>query len=216
MICVKLFCAPANLEEQKAALVDKISNVGRERIAKRSRRSESVSVGWMHDSVEKKYVRVTEAKGGGGRQCIFLNETSGEEILSKAKETFFSNKRTLHGTEDNLAFSLGNFKGEVIDDILLTLQNYITSNKLSKTRLYLMSKNKLEQIHQKGRSQLIKDVMTSESDFGEDFDDIFPPIFPSDFSSNLESTSNNFLLPVSVNESNDQYSLALSATVCPH
>ena len=79
-----------------------------------------------------------------------------------------------------------------------------------------MSKNKLEQTHEKGRSQLIKDVMTSESDFGEDFDDIFPPIFPSDFSSNLESTSNNFLLPVSVNESNDQYSLALSATVCPH
>ena len=68
MICVKLFCAPANLEERKAALVDKISNVGSERIAKRSRRSESVSVGWIHDSVEKKYVRVTEAKGGGGRQ----------------------------------------------------------------------------------------------------------------------------------------------------
>ena len=48
------FCAPANLEKQKAALVDKISNVGRERIAKRSRHSKSVSVRWMHyDSVKK-------------------------------------------------------------------------------------------------------------------------------------------------------------------
>ena len=93
MICVKSFCAPANLEEQKAALVDKISNVGRERIGKRSRRSKSVSVGWMHnDSVKKKYVLVTEAKGGGVGKCIFLNETSEEEIFSKAKEIFFAIK----------------------------------------------------------------------------------------------------------------------------
>ena len=150
MICVKSFCVPANLKKQKAALVDKISNVGRERTAKRSRRSKSVSVGWMHyDSVKKKYVHVTEAKGGGVRQCIFQNETSGEEILSKANEIFFGNKRTLHGTGDDLTFSLGNFKGEVIDDTLFTLWNYITSNKLSKTRLYLMFENKLEQTHKK-------------------------------------------------------------------
>ena len=104
----------------------------------------------MHyDSVKKKYVHVTEAKGGGVRQCIFQNETSGEEILWKAKEIFFGNKRTLHRTEDDLTFSLGNFKGEVIDDTLFSLENYITSNKLSKTRLYLMSENKLEQTHNK-------------------------------------------------------------------
>ena len=89
MICFKSFCAPANLEDQKAAFVDKISNVGR--IAKRSRCSKSVSVGWMHyDSVKKKYLRVTNVQGAGVRQCIFLNETSGEEILSKAKEIFCS------------------------------------------------------------------------------------------------------------------------------
>ena len=74
---------------KKAALVDKISNVGRERIVKWIRHSKSVSVRWMHyDSVKKKYVRVTEAKGGEVQQCIFLNETSGEKILSKAKEIF--------------------------------------------------------------------------------------------------------------------------------
>ena len=89
MICVKSFCVPANLEKQKAPLVDKIFNVGRERIAKRSRRSKSVFVGWMHyDSVKKNYVLVTEVKGGGVRQCIFQNETSEEEILLKAKEIF--------------------------------------------------------------------------------------------------------------------------------
>ena len=81
---------------------------------------------------------------------------------------------------------------------------------------YLMSKNKLEPTHKKSRSQLIKDMMTTESNFDEDFDDIFPPVFPLDFSSNMESTSNNLLLPVSVNESNDQYSLSLSPTVRPH
>ena len=138
MICVKSFCAPANLEEQKAAFVDKISNVGRERIGKRSRSSKSVSVGWMHnDSVKKKYVLVTEAKGGGVGKGIYLNETSEEEIFSKAKEIFFCNKRTSHGTEGNLAFSLGNLKREVIYDALFTLQNFVTSNKLSETRLYL-------------------------------------------------------------------------------
>ena len=131
--------------------------------------------------------------------------------MLKAKDIFFGNKRT-YGTEDDLTFSLGNFKGEVIDDTLFTLQNYITSNKLSRTRLYLMSDNKLEQIHQKNRSQM----MTTESDFDEDFDDIFPPIIPSDFSSSMASTSSNLLLPISVNESNDQYLLSLSPTIRPH
>ena len=56
---------------------------------------------------------------------------------------------------------------------------------------------------------MLKDMMSTESDFDEDFDDIFPLIFPSDFSSNVESTSSNLLLPISVNESNDQYSLSL-------
>ena len=217
MIFVKSFCAPANLEEQKAGLVDKIFNVGRERIAKRSGRSESVSVGWMHyDSVKKKYVHVTEAKGGGVRQYIFQNETSRKKILSKAKEIIFGNETTLHVTEDDLAFLLDNFKREVIDDALFTLQNYMTSNKLPKTRFYLMPKTKLEQTYKKIRLQLIKDMMTTESNFDEDFDDIFPPIFHSDFSSNMESTANNLLLRVYVNESNDQYSLSLSPTVRPH
>ena len=90
MICVKSFCAPANLEKQKAGLVDKISSVRREGIAKRSRRSKSVSTGWMHyGSVKKKYVHVTEAKGGGVRQCIFQNEAPEEEILFKAKDIFW-------------------------------------------------------------------------------------------------------------------------------
>ena len=99
----------------------------------------------------------------------------------------------MHGTEDDLTFTLGNFKGEVIDDTLFALQNYITSNKLSKTLLYLMPEKKLEQTHKKSRSQTIKDIMTTESDFDEDFVDIFTPIFPSDISSNMESTSSNLL-----------------------
>ena len=79
-----------------------------------------------------------------------------------------------------------------------------------------MSDNKFEQTHQKNRSQMIKDMMNTESDFDEDFDDIFPPIFPSNFSSSVESTSSNLLLPISVNESNDQYLLSLSPTIRPH
>ena len=89
IICVKTFCAPTKLEEQTVALIDKIFNVGRERIAKR-RRSKSVSFGWMHyDSAKKNYVLW---------QCIFLNETLGEEILSKTKEIFCIIKEHYMGT----------------------------------------------------------------------------------------------------------------------
>ena len=77
MICVKSFCAPANLEKQKAALVDKISSVRREGI-----------------------VHVTEAKGGGVQQCIFQNETPEEEILFKAKDIFLVIKG--HYTEQRM------------------------------------------------------------------------------------------------------------------
>ena len=53
MICIRLFCAPANLEKQKAALIDKIFNGRRETILKMSHCSKSVSVRWMHyDSIK--------------------------------------------------------------------------------------------------------------------------------------------------------------------
>ena len=57
--------------------------------------------------------------------------------------------------------------------------------------------------------------MTTELDFDDNFDDIFRPIFPSDFSSNMEGTSNNLLLTIPLNESNDQYSL-YSRVIRPH
>ena len=94
---------------------------------------------------------------------------SGEYILSKAKETFFNKKNTLHGNEEGLKFFLGNFQGKVIDTKEFILPDYITSNKLTKTPMLLLSKSK-------SKLELINDMIQDDVDFADDLDDIFPSV----------------------------------------
>ena len=82
-------------------------------------------------------------KGGGMRRFTFLSNASGEHTSLKAKETFFNKKKTLYGNEEDLKFFLDNFQGNVIDTKEFILQGYITCNKLTKTRLFLLSKPKI-------------------------------------------------------------------------
>lgn len=58
-------------------------------------------------------------------------------------------KRVCHGIASKMKLQFGNFKGEVVKDsdsqansdtAMFTLRNYIATNKLSRVRLYLMSK----------------------------------------------------------------------------
>ena len=143
IICIKSYCVPSNIEEQKDELLTVISNTGKERVNRKSGQFKAVSIGWMHfNCMNERYVRVNENKGEGVRRFTFSSNASGEHISSKAKQTFFNKKKTLYGHEEDLKFFLGNFQGKVIDTKEFILQDYITSNKLTKTRLFLLSKPK--------------------------------------------------------------------------
>ena len=192
IICIKSYCVPSNMEEQKDELLTVISNTGKERVNKKSRQSKAVSIGWMHfNCMKERYVRVNQNKGGGVRRFTFSSNASGEHILSKAKETFFNKKKTLYGNEEDLKFFLGNFQGKVIDTKEFILQDYITSNKLTKTRLFLLSKPK-------SKLELINDMIQDDVDFTDDLDDIFPSVsniaFSSATSASLETNSNTINL----------------------
>ena len=159
---------------------------------RKSRQSKAVSIGWMHfNYMKERYVCVNENKGGGVRPFTFSSNASGEHILSKAKETFFNKKTTLYGHKEDLKFFLGNFQGKVIDTKKFILQDYITSNKLTKTRLFLLSKPK-------SKLKFINDMIQDDVDFGDDLDDIFPSVsniaFSSATSASLETNSNTINL----------------------
>ena len=97
----------------------------------------------------------------------------------------------MYGNEEDLKFFLGNFQGKVIDTKEFILQDYITSNKLTKTRLFLLSKPK-------SKLELINDMIQDDADFTDDLDDIFPSVsniaFSSATSASLETNSNTINL----------------------
>ena len=71
------------------------------------------------------------------------------------------------------------------------LQDYITSNKLTKAHLFLLSKPK-------SKLELINDMIQDDVDFADDLDDIFPSVsniaFSSATSASLETNSNTINL----------------------
>ena len=126
--------------------------------------------------MKERYIHVIGNKGGGTLRFTFSSNASGERILSKATETFFNKKKTLYGHKENFKFFLGNFQGQVIYTKEFLLQDYITSNKLTKTLLFLLSKLKI-------KLELINDMIQDDVDFADDLDDIFPSVSNITFSS---------------------------------
>ena len=99
-----------------------------------------------------------------------------EMTLSTCKELFFPEGISKFGKLSNMDVKLGNFKREVIEDVYaFNLANYIKANKLTKIRLYIMTK-KLSP------SQLIKSMSSTVnvSDSDEDSDDSFLDFICSD------------------------------------
>ena len=92
----------------------------------------------------------------------------------------------MHGHEEELKFFLGYFPVKVIDTKEFILQDYITSNKLTKTCLFLLSKPK-------SKLEFINDMIQDDVDFADDLDDIFPSVsniaFSSATSALLETTA---------------------------
>ena len=81
------------------------------------------------------------------------------------KLTFFQNGSSSLGKLCDMRIRLGNFQQQVLDVERFTLSDYISQNKFTKARLYLLSK-------EKSRSQKIRDLCTEnllKEDDGDDF-----------------------------------------------
>lgn len=135
-------------------------------------KSRKIQLGWMHYSGEKgKYVPVRLQSGGGTRDISMNVNATADDIIKEAIKLFYPNGMSMcHGMASRMKLELGNFKGELVHDDhsqvhhetqIFTLQNYIATNKLSRVRLYLMSKerNEEEQVLE------IHDNSSSDEDF---------------------------------------------------
>ena len=129
-----------------------------------------------YDKKKNDFLAVCESTGGGTRTVAFPNTANGNDILSTCKELFFPEGISKFGKLSNMDVTLGNFKREVIEDVYaFNIANYIKANKLTKTRLYIMTK-KLSP------SQLIKSMRSTVnvSNSDEDSDDSFLDFIHSD------------------------------------
>ena len=109
-------------------------------------KKKSVLLGWMnYDNLKNKYIGVRASRGGGIRTVHFRNEIDASVILDEAKTLFFPCGKSNFGNIDKFIVNLGNYKGELITGNELenfTLSEYIRTNKLSKTRLYMLTRKK--------------------------------------------------------------------------
>ena len=91
--------------------------------------SRKVYAGWQHyDPRQKRYISVRLVNGAGMRNIdipVDATKADGTSIFGKTYE---------------MQFSLGNFKCEEVSEDDFTLSGYIQRNKLSKCRLYILSK----------------------------------------------------------------------------
>lgn len=101
-----------------------------------------VRLAWQHFNPEtKRYVMVRESTGGGHREMALSCDIGYSEMISTLIDLFFPNGESSRGQATEMEFHLGNFKCEAIDESF-TLNNYIGTNKLTRPRIYLMSKQR--------------------------------------------------------------------------
>lgn len=107
---------------------------------KKTQTSKKIKVGWQHcGENEKRYVSVRLVKGGGTREISVPIQSSCVEVLSIMKEVYFPDGMSTFGYADIMTFKFGNFKGEEVEE-QFTLAKYISKYKLTKVRLYLLTR----------------------------------------------------------------------------
>ena len=95
-----------------------------------------------YDNLKNKYIGLRALRGGGIRTVHFRNEMDASVILDEVKTLFFPCGKSNFGNIDKFIVNLGNYKGELITGNELenfTLSEYVRTNKLSKTRLYMLT-----------------------------------------------------------------------------
>ena len=101
-----------------------------------------ISIGWQHfDKVKNKYISVRLSKGGGSRDISVPINSTRPDISEQMKLVFFPEGKSVFGNASRMKMSLGDYKYEEITDGDFTLMNYVKLHKLSKVRLYLLTKS---------------------------------------------------------------------------
>mgnify|MGYP002803975490 FL=1 len=79
-------------------------------------------------------------RGGGTRDVSIPFDSTKDDILKEMLDIFFPCGNSVFGNASIMKFNLGNFKGDEIKRDGFSLAGYIAQHKLSKVRLYLLSK----------------------------------------------------------------------------
>ena len=104
------------------------------------RSSKKVQVGWQHfNNQENRYVGVRMVKGGGTRELSIPLNASTREVLDLMKDVFFPDGISTFGSTNEMTLKLGNFKCEEVNEDF-TLAKYIAKHKLTKVRLYILTR----------------------------------------------------------------------------
>ena len=111
-----------------------------------------IQLGWLHfNKKEERYIHVRTTNGGGTRNMDFPAGFTKDKVLHAAIDIFFENGQSKFGFANDMDFDIANFKMEKVNEILkdnngnenpFTIQGYFQCYKLSKARIYLMSKEK--------------------------------------------------------------------------
>ena len=163
-----------------------------------------IRVGWQHfDKKQKRYISIRLVNGGGTRDVdVALNATK-IEIIEQLKTIFFPEGKNAFGKISEMRFSLGNFQCEEVTDEGFTLGQYITRYRLSRCRLYLMSKL---------YDDLFPDDIISDSDYDLPLSNVSvsenTSYYPSQLTTNLIGTCSerNSLLE----EQNEELNISLA------
>ncbi|CAB3990884.1 Hypothetical predicted protein [Paramuricea clavata] len=104
---------------------------------------------WKHfKEQEQAYTLVPLVKGGGSRVVEMPLTSCKTDIYQTCKNLFFPEGNSIFGNEDDMLFSLTNFKGEKVEEsikvgrefIPFNLCNYMEAHKIRTVRLYLQSR----------------------------------------------------------------------------
>ena len=140
-----------NAKKRKASS-SRTGTTGKEPSKKSVATTRKVYAGWQHyDRRQKRYMSVRLINGGGMRNIDIPIEATKAEIINQLKAVFFPDGTCIFGKTFEMQFTLGNFKCEEVSEENFTLSGYIHRNRLTKCRLYLLSK-------------LYEDMISSDSD----------------------------------------------------
>ena len=173
----KQLCSKSSKKKTGSAGLRAIMKSSQDETSSPTPRLKRIQIGWMHfNDKESRYVAVRMSKGGGTREVSFPVQATSADMMDEIKKIFFPDEMTVFGATQAMTFKLGNFSCQEINDAF-TLERYIEEHKLSKVRLYILSRI----ITQEKKSEV--------HDNSDDDSDLLTPAFDNATSSWLVGSS---------------------------